>query len=147
MVARTRWTLRLDRLVTRLPIGSGRRPPLQPIDVGLTLQALVDVAPDDERERIDLEALCAWITTDWPTLPPTLLLEARTAELMAHVFAFDRRIQHVEVRLRRGLAEEATGGRIAVERDATRAQFEAQQRMVRSTRTRSRSDTVQGRES
>lgn len=136
MVARTRWTLRMDGLLTRLAIGTGRRPTQEPVEVGLQLQVLADVVPDAREQRVDLDAICDWITNAWPLSAPTALLEARTVELMDHVFRFDRRVQQVTVVLVRRIGDLADGARIAIEREATRAQFESQQRMAGTPRVR-----------
>ena len=123
MAARTKWTLRVERLPTRLAFGAGERLPVQ---VSLTLHGLADAAPREAADRIDLDAICRWITGEWVRSAPAPLLETRVNELIAFVFGFDRRVQEARVGVYKVGGEALAVG---VERSATRSQFDAQRRV------------------
>ena len=125
MAARTKWTLRIERLLTRLAFHDGER---RPVQVSVTLHGLADAAPRVPQDRIDLDAVCAWIAGEWRASAPAALLETRVNELIAFVFGFDRRVQEAWVGLYR-VADDGSAVAVGVERHATRAQFDAQRRM------------------
>ena len=123
---RTRWTVRVEDLRTRLPLGgSAALARLEPVSVSVVVNGLAPDAPDGREECIDLEPLCHWITESWPQTAPTPVLEARVNELLARVFDADRRVQDAWVGVYR---ESAAGGarRWGVERQASRLQFQQQ---------------------
>lgn len=123
---RTRWTVRVDDLHTRLALGAGDAPAsVEPVSVSLVVNGLAPDAPDGREECIDLEPVCRWITEDWPASAPTPVLENRVNELLAHVFECDRRVQDAWVGLYRSGAA-AGARRLGVERQASRLQFQSQ---------------------
>lgn len=132
MATRTKWTLRIERLATRLAVGDDER---QPVQVSVTLHGLADAEPREGADRIDLDAVCRWITGAWPRSAPEPLLETRVNELIAFVFGFDRRVQEARVAVCR---TGEGGAAVGVERSTTRSQFEAQQRMRRAPLARRR---------
>jgi hypothetical protein len=129
MAGRTKWTLRVDRLPTRLALGAGAAARPRAVHVNLILHGLADPMPRTSAQRIDLEGICRWITHAWPASPATELLETRANELMRFVFGFDRRVQEARVGVYR-LADAEGQALAGVEREATRAQFEAQRRLA-----------------
>ena len=96
MAARTTWTLRGERLPTRLAVGAGERVPVQ---VSLTLHGLADAAPREAADRIDLDAICRWVTGEWAGSAPAPLLETRVNEVFDFAFDLDPRVQEVSVGL------------------------------------------------
>lgn len=123
---RTRWTVRVDDLQTRLALGAeGGDAELEPVSVSLVVNGFAPDRPEGPEECIDLEPVCRWITENWPTSAATPVLEARVNELLAQVFESDRRVQDAWVGLyRRG---KGTGARrLGVERQASRLHFQSQ---------------------
>lgn len=128
MGARTRWTLRIERLRTRLTFDGERA--RRSVDVSLTIHGLFDATPSDRSDALDLDALCAWITGTWSRSPATAVLEARVNELLDHVFGLDARVQNVRAAIYR-VAARGQASRVGVEREASRSQFAAQVRFQR----------------
>lgn len=127
---RTRWTVRVDELQTRLALGSAAA--LEPVSVSLVVNGLAPDAPEGRDECIDLEPVCRWITEHWPGTAPTPVLEARVNQLLERVFDADRRVQDAWVGLYRA-GSGAGARRLGVERQASRLQFQSRQ----ATRQRS----------
>lgn len=124
---RTRWTVRVEELHTRLAFGSSpERATVEPVSVSLVVNGLAPDTPDCRNECIDLERVCRWITDDWPASAPTPVLENRVNELLAQVFESDRRVQDAWVGVYR-TASAAGARRFGVERQASRLQFQSQQ--------------------
>jgi dihydroneopterin aldolase len=124
---RTRWTVRVDELHTRLAFAPGDGPArVQPVSVSLVVNGLAPDAPDSRDECLDLERVCRWITDDWPASAPTPLLENRVNELLAALFESDRRVQDAWVGLYR-TPSAAGARRFGVERQASRLQFQSKQ--------------------
>lgn len=122
---RTRWTVRVDELHTRLAFAAGGGgATVQPVSVSLVVNGLAPDAPDSRDECLDLERVCRWITDDWPASAPTPLLENRVNELLAQVFESDRRVQDAWVGLYR-TPSSAGVRRFGVERQASRLQFQS----------------------
>ena len=56
---RTRWTVRVDELQTRLAFAPGDGPArVQPVSVSLVVNGLAPDAPDSRDECLDLERVC-----------------------------------------------------------------------------------------
>lgn len=130
MALRAKWSVRVEGLETCLAVGSSevdRRP--QPVQVSLLIDGLVPVTPNGRADCIDYAPICDWITGQWPQSACTPLLETRVNELLAFVFAFDKRVQGVWVGLYMPL-DASPAGRVGVERQSTRRRFEERMRSL-----------------
>jgi dihydroneopterin aldolase len=128
MALRGKWSVRVEGLETRLAVGlsdADRLP--RPVQVSLLIDGLAPDRPGAIADCIDYAAICDWITDQWPQSAHTPLLETRVNELLAFVFAFDKRVQDVWVGLYRPL-DASPGARVGVERQSTRRRFEEQMR-------------------
>lgn len=123
---RTRWTVRIEDVKTRLAFGLDRKTAtLQPVNVSLVIHGLAPNMPGTADECLDLAPVFQWITDEWPASAPTPFLESRVNELLAHIFESDRRVQDAWV----GVYRAPRGGlvrRAGVERQASRLQFQSQ---------------------
>jgi 7,8-dihydroneopterin aldolase/epimerase/oxygenase len=122
----TRWTVRIERLETRLPVGIyAEERDQQPVWISLTASGLAPAAPDTLDACLDYEPLWRWLTQEWPHTPHTPLLETRVNQVIGHVFGLDPRIDQVWVGLYK---QRVSLGALAVgmERASTRAEYEAQ---------------------
>ncbi|MFO1221196.1 MAG: hypothetical protein U1E89_22795 [Burkholderiaceae bacterium] len=129
MATRTRWTLRIEQLRTRLAFDGAATP--RPVDVSLTIHGLFRATPREPEDAMDLDALCAWITGTWSRTPATPMLETRVNQLLGHVFGLDPRVLEVRAAVWR-VAPRGQASRVGVEREATRSQFTAQLRLQRA---------------
>lgn len=124
------WTLKVERLRIDLAVGTQPhelRP--QPVWVSLEAEGLLPVLPQADDPGLDPEPLMQWLTRHWPATPHVPRLELRLHELLAAVYALDGRIH----RVRAGLSKQRSGRgahAVGLERDTTRAEFEAQQRQL-----------------
>ncbi|MBT9552502.1 MAG: hypothetical protein IV088_16750 [Hydrogenophaga sp.] len=121
----TRWTVRIERLETRLPVGIyAEERDQQPIWISLTASGLAPAAPDALDGCLDYEPLWRWLTQVWPNTPHTPLLETRINQVIGYVFGLDPRIDEVWVGLYK---QRVSLGALAVgmERASTRTEFEA----------------------
>jgi 7,8-dihydroneopterin aldolase/epimerase/oxygenase len=92
----------------------------QPVRVTLSLRA----RPFDG--TLDSLAIPRWITDEWPKSPHIPLLETRLRELMQFVFAFDPRIEWVDIALSKPWAcreARGVGVRMALSRDEYERMF------------------------
>jgi dihydroneopterin aldolase len=122
-----RWTVRIERLETSLPVGIyDDERAVQPLWVSLTVSGLARACPERLDECFDYEPLCRWITQAWPGTPHTPLLETRVNELLAFVFGLDHRVDQVWVGLyKQRVSRQAVA--VGIERATTRPEFEALQ--------------------
>jgi 7,8-dihydroneopterin aldolase/epimerase/oxygenase len=121
----TRWTVRIERLETRLPVGIyAEEQASQPVWISLTAGGLAPAAPDALTDCLDYEPLWRWLTQVWPNTPHTPLLETRVNQVIGFVLDLDPRIDHVWVGLYK---QRVSLGALSVgmERASTRAEFEA----------------------
>jgi hypothetical protein len=116
MALRAKWTIKIEKLSTRLADG-------QALLVSLAVSGLYGAAPASAADCLEPEPIRRWILDEWPHLPRQALLQARANELLAHVFDLDRRVQDVWVGIYRTGAP-GGGELVGVERHATRRQFE-----------------------
>ena len=118
------WTVRIERLETHLPVGIyAHEREAQPMWVSLTATGEASAQPDSLSECFDYEPLCRWLTQEWPTSPHTPLLETRVNQIMAFVFASDRRVRDVWVGLyKQRVSQQALV--VGMERASSRAEFE-----------------------
>jgi dihydroneopterin aldolase len=124
------WTVRVERLEIRLPVGihADELEP-QPLWVSLTATGRTPATPDSIEQCFDYEPLCRWMSQAWPQTPHTPLLETRVNQLLAFAFGLDRRVQKIWVGLyKQRMSSDAVS--VGIERQATRGEFEAQQRSV-----------------
>ena len=128
MGGRTRWTIRVEKLRTRLMLGEGRQP--QPVEVSLVIHGLFEAQPRGPSDAMDLQALCNWITGAWSSTDPTPVLSMRVNEVLAYVFAADARVQEVTASIC-CVRSRSSGAVVGVERQARRSQFTAQLRLAR----------------
>jgi dihydroneopterin aldolase len=111
-----------------LPVGihADERDP-QPVWVSLTATGTAPASPSSLDQCFDYEPLCRWLLREWPGTPHTPLLETRIDQLLAFVFGLDARLQTVWVGLyKQSMSRGAFA--VGIERQATRLEFEAQQR-------------------
>jgi dihydroneopterin aldolase len=123
---RGKWSVRVEGLETRLAVGlsDAEREP-RPVRVSLLIDGLAPDTPGGLADCIDYAPICDWITEHWPQSAHTPLLETRVNELLAFVFAFDKRVQDVWVGLYRPL-DASPAARVGIERQSTRRRFEEQ---------------------
>ena len=133
---RAKWTIRIERLETKLLVGvHAHERHLQPVLVSLLISGLADAAPSGLGGCLDYEPLCEWLTQGWPRSGHTALLEARVNELLDFVFTSDKRVQDVWVGMYKPQAA-PHAALIGVERSATRRQYDEQCRAVERARAR-----------
>lgn len=142
----TTWTVRIERLQTRLRVGIGadEHAP-QPMTVTLRLRGVAPACPGGLSECIDYAPLCRWITEEWPHTPHVALLETRVNELLAFAFDLDARVQEVHAglakqrmgataRQREGVPSNDQAVSVGIERCVSRHEFEAQRRHLATTK-------------
>ncbi|MBU3737869.1 MAG: hypothetical protein FGM55_02820 [Rhodoferax sp.] len=140
MALRSKWTLRIDGIQTRLRIGSESSEP-RSVQVNLKVSGLLDTKPLLPEQCFDHEVMRRWITEIWPHSDATRLLESRVNELAGWVFSTDRRILEVSIAL--SLDDGPAGtGRIGIEREIPRRQFEMLAIPPRSARRDRRLETA-----
>lgn len=99
----------------------------QPVWVSLTATGMAPASPVSLDQCFDYEPLCHWLSREWPRTPHTPFLETRINQLLEFVFGLDVRVQSVWVGLyKQRMSRGAVG--VGIERQATRLEFEAQQR-------------------
>lgn len=122
------WTIKIERMEIHLPVGiypSELEP--QPMWVSVTVVASAPASPHSLEQCFDYEPLCHWLAQVWPGTPHTPLLETRANQLLDFVFGLDARVQSVSIGLyKQNMSRQALA--VGIERGATRAAFEAQQR-------------------
>lgn len=121
------WTIMIERMEIHLPVGiyEDEQSP-QPLWVSLKASAMASASPSSLGQCLDYEPLCHWLTQVWQHTPHTPLLETRINELLAFVFALDKRVSNVWVGLyKQRVSRQALA--VGMERNATRVEFEAQQ--------------------
>lgn len=121
---RAKWTIRVERLETRLAIGPDAA---EDVQVSLAISGLARAAPNEAGDCIDHSPVLDWITHEWPRTTPTLLLQTRVNELLAFLFGLDKRVQDAWVSIYRAGAP-SSRVRVGLERQVSRTQFEAQLR-------------------
>lgn len=128
MALRSKWTVRVQSLQTRLRVGiyEHEREP-QPVLVCLRISGLAETSPTTLAQCFDYEPICRWILDEWPLSAHTPLLETRLNELVDRVFGADKRIMDVWIGLYK-TQNIPQAQYVGLERDITRRQFEAQQR-------------------
>jgi 7,8-dihydroneopterin aldolase/epimerase/oxygenase len=125
MAIRSRWTIRVEALKTRLRVGlrpDERRP--QPVVISLRISGLADGAPHALEQCLDYEPVCRWLIEEFPKSAHVDLIESRINEIAHHIFAYDKRVMDVWV----GLYKEKAGAqaeRVGLERDMSRRQHDA----------------------
>lgn len=126
----------------RLPVGVyARELHPQPLWVSLTASATASASPKSLDQCFDYQPLCHWLTQVWPGTPHTPLLETRMNQLLAFVFALDERVTEVWVGMyKQGMSRQALA--VGMERSATRAEFEAQQRHAEAGASRPADQTI-----
>jgi dihydroneopterin aldolase len=122
------WTLKVERMEIHLPVGiHPDEVDPQPLWVSLTATGMADASPRSIEQCIDYEPLCHWLSSEWPRTPHTPLLETRINQLIAFVFDLDTRVQTVWAGLyKQRMSRDAVA--VGIERQATRLEFEEQQR-------------------
>lgn len=124
----TAWTIKIERMEIHLAVGiyADELEP-QPLWVSLTASGAASASPRSLDQCFDYEPLCHWLTHVWPRTPHTPLLETRVNQLLGFVFGLDARVQTVWIGLyKQRMSRQAAA--VGIERPATRAEFEAQQR-------------------
>jgi dihydroneopterin aldolase len=122
----TTWSVRIERLRTRLRVGvDPDERMLQPVWVTLRLRGVLPACPATLDECIDYAPLCRWITEEWPRTPHIALLETRINELLAFAFNLDERVQEVHVELAKQRVSRQAAS-IGIQRCISRPEFEAQ---------------------
>lgn len=127
MALRSKWTLRVDQLETKLRVGRGSATKPHAITVNLRISGLTETHPQAKDQCLDFEEICRWVVDDWPSTPATELLETRFNELVEHIFAVDRRVMSVWVGLYMSRAV-PQAARVGLEREVTRRQYQEQLR-------------------
>jgi dihydroneopterin aldolase len=128
MVLRSKWTVRVEELCTRLRVGIYEHElEPQPVLLSLRISGLAETEPKSLAECFDYEPICRWALEEWPQSPHTPLMETRLNELIERVFAEDKRIRDVWFGLYKTQAIASTKF-VGLERELTRRQFEEQQR-------------------
>jgi 7,8-dihydroneopterin aldolase/epimerase/oxygenase len=128
MSLRSKWTVRVEELCTRLRVGIyPHELEHQPILLSLRISGLAETFPSSLAECFDYEPICRWALEQWPESPHTPLLETRLNELIERVFNEDKRIRDVWFGLYKPQAISSTKF-VGLERELTRRQFEEQQR-------------------
>lgn len=121
---RAKWTIRMERIETRLAFGPGAG---EDVQVSVVISGLARAAPDEAGDCIDHAPVFDWITREWPKSKPASLLQTRVNQLLAFLFDLDKRVQDAWVAIyRTGTPPSRT--RVGVERQVSRSQFEAQLR-------------------
>jgi 7,8-dihydroneopterin aldolase/epimerase/oxygenase len=127
MALRSKWTVRVEELRTRLRVGIyAHELEHQPILLSLRISGLAETSPSSLAECFDYEPICKWALEQWPQSPHTPLLETRLNELIERVFNEDKRIRDVWSGLYKTHAISNTK-LVGLERELTRRQFEEQQ--------------------
>ncbi len=125
MGARSKWTIRVESLKTRVRVGI--RPEehkLQPVVVSLRICGLADSSPSILDECLDYEPVCNWLLNDFSRSPHVNLIESRINEIAHYLFSYDKRVMDVWV----GLYKEKSSlksARIGLEREMSRRQYDA----------------------
>jgi len=122
MALRAKWSIRIDELPTRLAFGD-EADAVQPVLVSLLIEGLAPDEPGRREDCFDAAPVCDWITGSWTKSAATPLIETRVNQLLLFLFAHDRRVQSAWVALVR-LSVPPHAARIAVERSASRSQFQ-----------------------
>ena len=125
MAIRSKWTIRVESLKTRLRVGTRpdeHKP--QPVVVSLRISGLTDTSPATLEQCLDYEPVCRWLLDDFSKSPHVNLIESRINEIAHYIFSYDRRVMDVWVGLYK---EKATpkSGRIGLEREMSRRQYDA----------------------
>lgn len=124
MAIRSKWTVRVGALKTRLRVGvHAHETKPQPVIVSLRISGLADIAPTALEQCFDYEPLCRWLQDDFPKTPHVDLIETRINEIAHHIFSYDKRVMEVWV----GLYKEKAvpdAERVGLEREMTRRQFD-----------------------
>ena len=132
MALRAKWTVRLEGVKTQLAVGAqgkGQKP--QPVLVNLVINGLTPDTPKDDADCLDHASICEWILHEWPKSAPTRLLEMRVNEMLDFLFGSDKRIQDAWVGVYM-TGKSSDAGRIGVEKQMNRAQFQSRQRAASS---------------
>lgn len=128
MAMRAKWTVRVEKLQTRLRVGvHDHERHTQPILLSLKISGLADAAPTAQDDCFDCEPICRWALEEWPLSVHTPLLETRLNELVERVFNADKRIMDVWLGLYKQTAVPQAEF-VGLEREITRRQFDEQQR-------------------
>jgi dihydroneopterin aldolase len=128
MAMRAKWTVRLEGVNTRLAVGlseNERRP--QAVQVSLVINGLTPDAPGDLADCMDYAPIRDWIVDRWPRSAHTPLLETRVNQLLAFLLGFDKRVQDAWVGVYK-IGKPGESGRVGVERQVSRGQFQARLR-------------------
>lgn len=92
------WTIEIADIKTQLRVGIwDYEREFQPIRINLSIRAIASVFPDTIEDCLNYQPICQWITDEWPKQPHTPLLETKLRELMSFVFAFDARVEWVDL--------------------------------------------------
>lgn len=129
MALRAKWTIRVDRLPTRLALGTGEHAH-EPMLVSLEVEGLAAESPAGLGDCLDYATVCDWITEHWPRSPAVPLMETRVNELLRFLFAYDKRVQSAWVGLYRPTP--SGNAQVGVERRASRSQFQTRLRAAES---------------
>lgn len=125
MAIRTKWTIRVESLKTRLRVGTRpdeHKP--QSVVVSLRISGMTNTSPCTLEECLDYEPVCRWLLDDFSKSPHVGLIESRINEIANYIFSYDRRVMDVWV----GLYKEKAGAhaeRIGLEREMSRRQYDA----------------------
>jgi dihydroneopterin aldolase len=124
MAIRSKWTVRVETLKTRLRVGvfpHERKP--QPVIVSLRISGLAELSPTSLEQCFDYEPVCRWLLEDFSNSPHVDLIETRINEIAQYIFSYDKRVMDVWV----GLYKEKAiphSERVGLEREMTRRQFD-----------------------
>ena len=95
------WTIEIRELKTGLRFGAPEDG-LQPVSVDIGIRAQTPARPQGIGDCVNYQPICEWVLDEWPRKAHTALLDGRARELMAFIFAFDARIESVELTLSAG---------------------------------------------
>lgn len=126
----TAWTIKIERMEIHLPVGvHGDEVEPQPVWVSLSATGMASASPRSLEQCFDYEPLCHWMSCEWPRTPHTPLLETRINQLLEFVFGLHTGVQAVWAGLyKQRMSRHAVA--VGLERQATRLEFEAQQRSL-----------------
>jgi dihydroneopterin aldolase len=124
MAIRTKWTVRVGSLKTRLRVGvHAHESKPQPVIVSLRISGLADISPTSLEQCFDYEPVCRWLQEGFAKSPHVSLIETRINEIAHYLFSYDKRVMEVWVGLYKEKAV-PNSERVGLEREMTRRQFD-----------------------
>ena len=102
------WTIEIRELKTWLRFGMSDNLP-QAVSVDIGIRARTPVRPQAIEDCVNYQPICRWALDDWPRHAHLPLLDGHAGALLDFIFAFDERIEFVELTLRPDTVIDAGG--------------------------------------